>query len=158
MKSTATLAAASLLAFAAQAEPVTPSAAEDVLEAYGAELQASSVASDSAHTIDARIDDVNITVRLGNCDDADACSYAMFFSTFDLGATDMSQALARTNSYNDSYPFGRAFVIPAEDGGSVVIGIDYVIDLSGEAVLDQEDVTRFKEVLSSYITHWSNSQ
>ena len=158
MKPIVTLAAAAAMTFAAQASPVTPSEAEDVLEAYGATLQGTSVASETAHTIDAEIDGVNITVRLGNCDDTDQCGYVMFFSTFDLGDTATDETLARTNAYNDSYPFGRAFVIPAQEGGSDVVGIDYVIDLSGEAEMNTEDVSRFQEVLSSYITHWTNTQ
>lgn len=151
------LSAGATVALTAQAAPVSPSEAEDVLEAYGATLTASSGAGENAHTIDATIEGVNITVRLGSCGEDGRCGYAMFFSTFDLGQPADLQTLARTNAYNDSYPFGRAFVIPSEDGSSDVVGIDYVIDLTGDASLDADDVARFAEVLSSYVNHWTGA-
>lgn len=151
------LSAAATLGLAAQAGPVTPSEAETVLESYGATLTGSAGVGDTAHTIDATLDGVNITVRLGNCGEDGRCGYAMFFSTFDLGQPADLQTLARTNAYNDSYPFGRAFVIPSEDGQSDVVGIDYVIDLQGDSALETSDVGRFAEVLSSYVNHWTSA-
>lgn len=82
----------------------------------------------------------------------------MMFSTFDLGQTADADTLVRTNSYNDSYPFGRAFVVPSGEEGNDLVGIDYVIDLSGEAVLDAGDIAQFQEVLQSYIAHWTTEQ
>ncbi|MGB3625007.1 MAG: hypothetical protein WA989_04215, partial [Henriciella sp.] len=69
----------------ATAGPVSPSEAEDVLEAFGATLTASTAAGEAAHTIDAKLGDLNMTVRLGGCDDTPTCQYAMMFATFDLG-------------------------------------------------------------------------
>ncbi|WP_084395766.1 YbjN domain-containing protein [Henriciella aquimarina] len=151
----ASLAAAGF-AFAAQAAPITPSQAEDVVEAAGATLSASEGVGEDAHVIDAKFADMdlNFSVRLGNCDEMDQCGYAMLFSTFELEQAASSETLAKTNSYNDSYPFGRAFVIPGSEGAGDIVGIDYVIDLSEEAALNPGDIERFKEILNSYFTHW----
>lgn len=147
---------AACLTFAAAADPISPSEAEDVLETYGATLASSTAAGDSAHTIDAKLGDLNMTVRLGGCDETLTCQFAMMFATFDLGAPADEQTLIKTNSYNDSYPFGRAFIIPSEDGQSDAVGVDYIIDLSGEANFDGRDVARFQEILNSYISHWTS--
>lgn len=158
MKREILILAAGLTALAAHADPITPSQAEDVIEAAGATLSASEASGEFSHAIDARIGDVNITVRLGGCDaDTGLCNYAMMFSTFDLGQKANEQTLFKTNSYNDSYPFGRAFVIPGQDDSGDIVGVDYVIDLSGEASLDPEDIGMFQEILSSYVTHWTGT-
>lgn len=154
------LAAVTLPAFAASATPVTPNEAEDIIETYGASLIGSSPAGDNAHVIDAKFDTLNFSVRLGDCDAADQCSYAMMFATFDLGQKASAGTLEKTNAYNDSYPFGRAFVIPSgtEPDASDAVGVDYVVDLSNETEFDNEDIARFETVLSTYISHWTDDQ
>ncbi|MEM5517858.1 YbjN domain-containing protein [Henriciella sp. AS95] len=154
MKTALLLASAAFLGMTATAQPMTASDAEDVLTNYGATLTSSTAVGEDAHTIDAQIDDINMTVRLGGCDADALCSYAMMFATFDLGAAADQSTLEKTNGYNDSFPFGRAFVIPGEDGEDIV-GIDYVIDISSDANLDGADIARFEEILNSYITHWT---
>ncbi len=152
------IAAAASVSFAAHATPISPSQAEDVIESAGATLTGSQPAGEGSHTIDASLGEVNITVRLGNCAEDDTCGYAMMFSTFDLGQAADANTLAKSNSYNDSYPFGRAFVVPSEDEGGDLVGIDYVIDLSGEAELDAGDIAQFEQVLKSYIAHWTTEE
>lgn len=156
MKTALFVTAAAMMAAKAHAGPISPSAAEDVIESYGATLTSSAAAGDSAHTIDAKLGDLNMTVRLGGCDETLTCQYAMMFATFDLGAPADEQTLIKTNSYNDSYPFGRAFIIPSQDGQSDAVGIDYVVDLSNETEFDPGDISRFQEILNSYIAHWTS--
>lgn len=154
MKTAFLLAATTIIGLAAAAKPITPSQAEDLLADYGANLSASTAVGEDAHTIDAQIGDINMTVRLGGCDENGFCNYAMMFATFDLGSAADETTLMKTNGYNDSFPFGRAFVVPGDDGNDIV-GIDYVVDISSEANLDATDIARFEEILSSYINHWT---
>lgn len=149
--------AAATMALAAHAGPITPSQAEDVIEAAGGTLSESRAAGDDSHVIDAKFEDANLnfSIRLGDCDDTGACKYAMMFATFDLGEAATTDTLVKSNAYNDSYPFGRAFVIPGEEEAGDVVGIDYVLDLSSEATLDTGDMALFKDILNSYFTHWT---
>lgn len=157
MKAMTCALAAISLATAASAQPITPKLAEKIVGDFGANILETRAGSDSAHVIDAESDGTNISVRLGDCDAETYCSYVMMFATFDLGGPVDEAALQKTNGYNDSHSYGRAFAIPGLDSNGVV-GIDYVIDISGDANFDTADLERFKSVLAAYITYWTTSQ
>ena len=154
MKALYAMAAAACLPLAAQAGPVTPSDVEAVLEAYGAEI-ASSTGQD-AHVINARLNDRSMYVRLDECDQFDECGIVVMFTAFEIDGDIDEETLLKTNRYNDSFPIGRAFVFPAEDGDGNLVGIDYVIDVSGESVIDGGDVQRFEQAVNTYVKHWVN--
>ena len=55
--------------------------------------------------------------------------------------------------YNDSYPFGRAFLIGDPDTEGYMVGIDYSISLADENDYGQQEVSLFFIILDSFITH-----
>ena len=156
MKALYAMAAAACLPLAAQAGPVTPSDVEAVLEAYGAEIASSTGVGQDAHVINARLNDRSIYVRLDECDKFNECGIVVMFTAFEIDGDIDEETLLKTNRYNDSFPIGRAFVFPAENGGGNLVGIDYVIDVSGESVIDGGDVQRFEQAVNTYVKHWLN--
>ena len=151
--------AAALLGQTAIAAPVSTDEAEGVIVDYGAEFESDWVESGGATKVDIRMNDINATVRLGNCGDDGRCGYVMMFATFDLGVPADKEVFDKTNFYNDSYPFGRAFILDNEDeAASDIVGIDYTVDLSNEANFDTDDLETFKSVLDAYVAHWSKQE
>ena len=151
--------AAAAMAFGANAQPVTPDEAAAVIEASDATIAGSNAVDEQSYIIDANWADLNMSfsVRLGNCSEEGACGYAMMFATFQLGEENWESLLRKANSYNDSYPLGRAFVIPGQDGRPMAVGVDYSIDLTGDASFDGSDVSMFRDILTSFVEHWTGT-
>lgn len=149
--------AATAATLSAQAAPITPEAAKAVVEASGATVNSEGSSGANAYVLDAHLPskNLNFSVRLGDCTDAGTCSYAMTFATFQIEETDWESLLKRVNAYNDSYPLGRAFVLPGADGQPLAVGIDYVENISDEATFDDSDLTAFQTILSNFIDHWT---
>lgn len=158
MKALYAIAAAACLPLAAEAGPVTPSEVETVLEEYGAEISGSQGVGETAHVINARLNERSMYVRLMECDKFNECGMVVMFTAFEIDGEINEQTLLKTNRYNDSYPIGRAFIFPAEDGGGNLVGIDYVIDVSGESVVDGGDVQRFEQAVNTYVSHWLSEE
>ena len=158
MKALYAMAAAACLPLAAQAGPVTPNDVEFALEDYGAEITGSEAIGENAHVIYAELSDMPVYVRLGECDQFDECGIVVMFAAFDIEDEIDEATLKKTNRYNDSYPIGRAFIFPSEDGARNVVGIDYVIDVSGESVIDGGDIQRFDRAVQSYVRYWTQEQ
>lgn len=153
------LAAALMFAPAALAAPITPEAAADVLRAAGdAEVTVDRV-SDTAARIDANRQGVFYSVRLFGCDETKACEGVMIFATYaEPGALDLS-VYERNNEFNDTYPFGRGFLLPGqENDGTYTIGLDYSIDIGGEANFDNADIDLFFGALDAYVTHMESPE
>ncbi|MEQ8556710.1 MAG: hypothetical protein RIB03_00200 [Henriciella sp.] len=157
MKAVYAIAAAACLPMVAQAGPVTPSEVEMVLEDYGATVASSQGVGENAHVINAKLDDLAMYVRLDECDSFDECGLVVLFTAFEIEDEIDAETLQKTNRYNDSYPIGRAFVYPSEAGGNM-IGIDYVIDVSGESVIDSGDLQRFERAVRAYVDHWTSNE
>ena len=153
------LAAAALLAPVALAAPMTPEVAADVLRNAGDTDVTVTWVSDAAARIDSNREGIYYSVRLFGCDETKTCSGAMVFATYaEPGALDLS-VYERNNQYNDSYPFGRGFLLPSENNdGTYTIGLDYTIDLSGEAVLDDGDIELFFGALDAYVSHMESTE
>ena len=158
MKALYAIAAAACLPLAAQAGPVTPNQVETVLENYGAEISGSMGVGDNAHVINGRLNNRSMYVRLDECDQFDECGIVVMFTAFEIDGEIDEETLLKTNRYNDSFPIGRAFVFPAENGGGNLVGIDYVIDVSGESVIDGGDVQRFEQAVNTYVKHWLSDE
>lgn len=154
-----TVAAASIVfAAAAEAGPVTPQQVETVLQDHGATLSGAQGISESAHLIKAELDDLTVHVRLDECDSSDRCGLVILYNAFETEEDIDEATLQKTNTFNDRYPIGRAFAFASEDGDTNLIGIDYVIDVSGEATLDSADLTRFEDAVDTYVRHWNTSR
>jgi hypothetical protein len=153
------LAAALTLAPAALAAPITPEAAAEVLRAAGDTEVTVNDAGDTAVRIDANRGGVFYSVRLFSCDEARSCVGVMIFATYaEPGALDLS-VYERNNQYNDSFPFGRGFLLPGEEGdGTYTIGLDYSLDIGGEANFDNDDVDLFFGALDAYVTHMESPE
>ncbi|KCZ51195.1 YbjN domain-containing protein [Hyphomonas pacifica] len=143
------------IAVPAFAWPIAPENAGKVLTNAGSEEVEVTWLGDDVARLDAKKGEYYYSVRLMNCDDSRTCSSAMFFSTFTMdGAPDFSM-YERTNLYNDSYPFGRAFILPSGDDETYAVGVDYGIDLQNEHNFDEEDLNLFEEIIISYTSHMS---
>ena len=159
MKYALLAAAAIALPFCAQAKPISTASADGILTQSGLPVEGGWSTSGTARLRDTRTGDIRMTVRLGNCDESDTCQFVMLFATFDLGVPATLEDFRRTNHYNDSHPLGRAFLIEGkgeEDGA--IAGIDYVIDLSGDAEFDPADIEMFQTIVATYINHWTENQ
>lgn len=143
---------------AALAAPMTPEAAADVLRNAGDTDVNVTWVSDTAARIDSNKDGIYYSVRLFACDEQKSCSGAMIFATYaEPGTLDLS-VHERNNAFNDSYPFGRGFVLaPEENDGTYTIGLDYSIDISDEANFDNGDVDLFFTALDAYVTHMEST-
>ena len=161
MKALYAIAAAACLPLTAQAGPVTPREVQFVLQDYGAEIVSSKRVSETAHMINARSNGRPMFVRLDECDKFDECGIVVLFTSFQIDKPIDEETLRKTNKFNDSYPIGRAFVFPEEAGDdpastSNLIGIDYVIDVSGESVVDGGDLQRFEKAVETYVRYWGS--
>lgn len=153
------LAAALTLAPAALAKPMTPETAAAMMRDAGDTDVTINSTTETAFRIDAARDGVYYSVRLFGCDAQKACSGAMMFATFaEPGALNLS-VYERNNEYNDSYPYGRGFLLPSNDGGATyTIGLDYAIDISGEAELGNDDIDLFFGILDAYVRHMESTE
>jgi len=153
------LAAALTLAPAALATPMTPEAAATIMRDAGDTDVVVNWVTESAARIDAARDGIYYSVRLFGCDEQKVCSGVMMFATYaEPGTLDLS-VYERNNEYNDSYPYGRGFLLPSNDGdGTYTIGLDYAIDISGEAELGNDDIDLFFGILDAYVRHMESTE
>jgi len=149
--------AASAAAFTAHAAPITPEAAKAAIEASGAIISDENAVGSDVYVIDASWADTNMnfSVRLGACTEAGSCSWVMTFATFQISPEGWEGLLQKANAYNDSYPFGRAFVLPDDNGAPMAVGIDYVVNIADEATFDGNDLEMFRTIVTSFIDHWT---
>lgn len=153
------LAAAVALAPAALAAPTTPEAAAEVLRAAGDTDVNVTWVSETAARVDSNRGGIYYSARLFGCNETKACTGVMLFATYaEPGSLDLS-VYERNNDYNDSYPFGRGFVLaPEEDDGTYTIGLDYSIDLTEEAEFGDDDVDLFFSLLDVYLSHMEGEE
>ena len=147
--------AAFAMAVPALAWPIAPENAGKVLTSGGSENVEVTWLDDDVARVDAKQDEYYYSVRLMDCDKSKMCASAMFFATFTMAGSPDLAMYEQTNLYNDSYPFGRAFILPSENGESYSIGVDYGLDLQNEHNFDVEDLKMFEDILSSYAVHMS---
>lgn len=152
------LAAAAILVPAASATPMTPDAVAGVLRDAGDTDVNITWTTGTTARIDSNRSGTFYSVRLFGCNEQKACTGAMLFATYaEPGTLDLS-VFERNNQYNDSYPFGRGFVLKPETAdGTYTIGLDYSLDLNGETVLDNEDVELFFTLLDAYVAHMEST-
>jgi len=147
--------AAFAMAVPALAWPIAPENAGKVLTNAGSEEVEVTWLGDDVARVDAKQGEYYYSVRLMNCDESKMCNSAMFFATFTMSGSPDLAMYEQTNLYNDSYPFGRAFILPSGDGESYGIGVDYGLDLQNEHNFDAEDLKMFEDILTSYAAHMS---
>ena len=152
------LAAAFALAPAALAAPMTPDAVADVLRDAGDTDVTVTWVSDKVARVDSNRDGLYYSVRLFGCDEQKSCIGVMTFATYaEPGTLDLS-VYQRNNQYNDSYPFGRGFVMaPEENDGTYTIGLDYTLDIANETTFDKDDVDLFFDALNAYVIHMEST-
>jgi hypothetical protein len=137
------------------AHPVTAETVEAVLADHGVtDITFYPDEGDSIGSLEGLYPDLDVgfSVRLLRCEDGPDCFTALFFANFDLERTPEASDYFDMNSYNDTYPFGRAYVYEDEDG-TAAIGVDYVVDLEDENVFGDNEVATFGVILSSFIDH-----
>lgn len=150
------VALAAMMALPALAWPISPENAATILTRAGGEDVELTWLGDDAARLDAKQGDFKYSVRMMDCDEAKVCASAMIFATFEMsGAPDFAM-YQKTNHFNDSFPFGRAFILPRPDQQSFALGVDYSLDLRNEANFDTEDMDKFMSILDDYIGHMSN--
>ena len=149
-------ASAFLLAGMANAEPITPEGARQLLASADAEIGNLPDEDGPVYVLDFRLNGLSQTLRLTDCEPESGCPYAIIFATFDPPAgVPAVQLLDAANRYNDSYPFGRAFVLPNNDGSVRAIGVDYSLDLRNETSLGGDDLDLFYQIVVAYADHQS---
>lgn len=144
---------AACIASAAYADPASPDAVSDLLKGMDSSDVAVEWIEDTIARVDATRLGYNFTVRLMDCDETRTCRSSLTFATFDMDGTPDISAFQKINDYNDSYPFGRAFLIGAPDRQGYMVGIDYAISLADENNYGQQEVNLFFIILDSFIAH-----
>lgn len=99
---------------------------------------------------------VNFTARLMRCENNANCKTVLQFANFDMERTVRPADYEAINAYNDSYPFGRAYIYTYDDG-NFAFGVDYVTDLDDENQFGTNEVETFKIVLGSFLDHMIQS-
>jgi len=143
-------------ALGAAAAPISPADAADMLTGYGSEFADITWLDEKTATIDGKMSEYFYTVRMMNCSAVRVCETVMIFATFEMGGAPGLESYLRTNEYNDSYPFGRAFVLDPEDEDTHILGVDYAIDVSGGHTFTGLDMDKFMAILSSYVDHMAS--
>ena len=144
---------ATCLAFAASANPASPDSVSGLLQGMDSTDVVIEWIDDSTARVDATRNGYNFTVRLMDCDESKKCKSSLTFATFDMDGTPDIGEFQKINDYNDSYPFGRAFLIGDPDTEGYMVGIDYSISLADENDYGQQEVSLFFIILDSFITH-----
>ena len=153
LKPLAIAATAALFATTASAAPATPEAVEVMLTAMDTtEIQTERV-DDTIVRIDATRQGYKFTVRLMDCTDGTACVSSMIFATFNVDARPTLADFTHINEYNDSYPFGRAFLIGDTETDGYLIGVDYAFSMADENALGADEINLFFVILDSFIAH-----
>tara|TARA_R110002020_G_scaffold224599_1_gene434320 strand:- start:196276 stop:196755 length:480 start_codon:yes stop_codon:yes gene_type:complete len=145
--------AAASMAFTASATPGNPEAVAEMLRNSDSANVEIEWVDDTIARIDANRDGYNYSIRMMDCNADQYCVSNMIFATFDMDGSPALADYIKINEYNDSYPFGRAFLIGAPDEDGYVIGIDYTFMTSDENVLGEEEVNLFFVVLDSFVKH-----
>lgn len=149
------------LSLSASAVPTTSTDVARIFEANGiTNIDADPAEGDTA-LVSGSIDlgagtPVNFTARIMRCEDGANCRTVLIFANFDLGREVRTNDYVAVNSYNDSYPYGRAYVFVDQDGMASV-GVDYVVDLEDENAFGENEVETFRIVVSSFIDHISTT-
>lgn len=139
-----------------QCRTITPEGARQLLASVDAEIGSLPDEDGSVYVLDYRLNGLSQTLRLTDCEPDIGCQVAIIFATFDPPAdVPPVQLLDAANRYNDSYPFGRAFVLPNNDGSVRAIGVDYSLDLRNETSLDAVDLNLFYQIVVAYTDHHS---
>ncbi len=102
-------------------------------------------------------DPVVFTTRVMRCDQQDQCRTILMFANFDMGRPLEPSDYETVNGYNESYPFGRAYVFNDEEANEVTIGIDYVVDLEDENAFGTNEVNTFQIIIGSFFEHMMES-
>lgn len=151
-KSLAIAALAGGAVMSASAYPITPEDAANLLRNMDSENVEVTTISDEISRIDAQRNGYYYSVRMMDCVDDRGCNSVMQFATWSMDGSPDFEMYEKINHYNDSYPFGRAFIYQGgEEGYSV--GVDYVIDLSDEQNYNDDDVEMFFNVIESFVGH-----
>jgi hypothetical protein len=145
--------AAASMAFTASATPGNPEAVAEMLRNSDSANVEIEWVDDTIARIDANRDGYNYSIRMMDCNADQYCVSNMIFATFDMDGSPALADYIKINEYNDSYPFGRAFLIGAPDEYGYVIGVDYTFMTSDENVLGKEEVDLFFVILDSFVTH-----
>ena len=145
-----------MLSATASAVPITPAdvgavlSANDVLDVEIDPIEAGSDFAIGSGTVDLGGSTVNFTTRIMRCDDGITCKTVLMFANFALGRPARPGDYEAVNSYNDTYPFGRAYVY-VDENGDASVGVDYVVDLEDENVFGANEVSTFGIILSSFL-------
>ena len=135
------------------AYPLSAEDAANLLRQYGAEDVEVFDLDNDVHVIDAKKNTYNFSVRMMDCSDEGRCRSVMMFSNFNMaGAPDIDQ-YNRINHFNDSRPFGRAFLLGQPYEEDYKVGVDYVIDISQENNFNAADLDLFFIVVDSFVEH-----
>jgi len=153
LKSLAIAAIAALFAATASAAPATPEAVKALLESMDTTDIETERVDDAIVRIDATRQGYNFTVRLMDCNDGTNCVSAMIFATFNVDARPTLADFIDINEYNDSYPFGRAFLIGDTETDGYLIGVDYAFSMADENMFGASEVNLFFVILDSLIAH-----
>jgi hypothetical protein len=145
--------AAASMAFTASATPGNPEAVAEMLRNSDSANVEIEWVDDTIARIDANRDGYNYSIRMMDCNADQYCVSNMIFATFDMDGSPALADYIKINEYNDSYPFGRAFLIGGPDEDGYVIGVDYTFMTSDENVLGEEEVNLFFVVLDSFVKH-----
>lgn len=153
LKTLAMAAIAAMFAPTVSAVPATPEAVEALLSSMNAtEIQTETV-DETVVGIDATRQGYAFTVRLMDCTDSTNCVSAMIFATFNMAGRPMLADFTHLNAYNDTYPFGRAFLIGDTDTDGYLVGVDYSLSMADENMLGTNEINLFFVILDSFITH-----
>ena len=153
LKSLAIAALAAFAASTASAVPATPEAVEALLESMNTTDIVTETIDDTIVRIDATRQGYNFTVRLMDCTEGTNCVSSMIFATFNMDARPTLTDFTNVNEYNDSYPFGRAFLIGDTETDGYLVGVDYAVSLTDENTFGADEVNLFFVILNSFIAH-----
>jgi hypothetical protein len=153
LKSLAIAATATLFATTASAVPATPEAVEALLASMNTTDIVSETIDDTIVRIDGTRQGYNFTVRLMDCTEGTNCVSSMIFATFNMDTRPQLADFTSVNEYNDSYPFGRAFLIGDTETDGFLVGVDYAVSLSDENALGTDEVNLFFVILNSFVGH-----
>jgi hypothetical protein len=153
LKSLAIAATATLFATTASALPATPEAVEALLASMNTTDIVSETIDDTIVRIDGTRQGYNFTVRLMDCTEGTNCVSSMIFATFNMDTRPQLADFTSVNEYNDSYPFGRAFLIGDTETDGFLVGVDYAVSLSDENALGTDEVNLFFVILNSFVGH-----
>ena len=157
IRSALTAAACGLVALGTSATPVSPEDASSVLLAAGSETAEVTWLSEDIARIDGKYGDYFYSVRMMNCDSEAQCSTAMIFATFTMTGVPGLSTYEKINEYNDSLPFGRAFLLMSEVEDNYIVGVDYSLDLAHEHDLTKQDMELFMNILLQFTGHMSGN-